>query len=555
MINNINILCRLLKLFRPYWAWMLLGVCLSLMTILANVSLLALAGWFITMMAIAGAAGTTEVNYFTPAAAIRGFAITRTAGRYAERLVTHEATFRLLASLRVWFYQHLEPLAPAVLQHYHSGDLLSRIRADIDHLENFYLRILAPIIVAIIACVFFALFLHQYNDILLLVEMSLLFIAGVLVPILINRQAKHSGERLITCKSDLRVTTSDSVQGMGELLIYGAADTQAGKISQLTEDLLQDQEKQASLYGISQAAMLFCANLAMWSMLLLSIPLLKEQQISAANIPMLALFALASFEAIAPLPLALQLLPETLKSAKRIFEIVDKKPLIKEPKTASPKPENFDIEFKQVSFHYDEKQGNVLSSLNFKLPQGNKLAIIGESGAGKTSVMHLLLRLWPITSGEITLGGHSLEHFHSDDSRQYFSVVSQQTLLFNSTIKRNLLLANNNANDDEIEQACRTAQIHDFIISQPQGYDTWIGEAGLKLSGGQSRRIATARALLKNTPILILDEPGEGLDTITEKKMLNAIFDDNPDISILMITHRKIGLERMDKIICLEKLD
>jgi len=549
MISHLKILWHLLLLFRPYWGWMLLGILLSVITIIANVGLLALAGWFITVMGIAGAAGITQINYFTPAAAIRGFAIVRTAGRYAERLITHEATFRILSRLRVWFYEHLEPLAPAVLQNFHSGDLLSRIRSDIDHLENFYLRILSPVIVALIAVILYGMFLYRYDTRLLIAEIVLLVIAGLIIPLIVNRLARESGERIVQKKTDLRIAVVDSIQGMGELLVYGAADQQAKKISRLSEELIHDQQQHARLAGFSQGAIGLCANLAMWLMIFITIPLVRNQQVQPENIPMLALFALASFEAIAPLPLAFQLLPGTMKAARRVFEIIDTRPLITEPHHPSPQPKNYDIEFENVSFRYLDGDTDTIQSLSFHLAEGQKLAIVGQSGVGKTSITNLLLRFWPITDGKITLGGYPLEEFQSDDCRQYFSDVTQQTVLFNSTIKRNLLLANPDASEKEIEQVCGAAQIHDFIISQPDGYETWVGEAGLKLSGGQSRRIAIARALLKNAPIMILDEPGEGLDTMTEKKLLNAIIDYKPDASIILITHKKAGLDRMDEIL------
>ena len=549
MMDNLKVMGRLLSLFRPYWGWMLLGILLSVITIIANVGLLALAGWFITMMGVAGAAGITKVNYFTPAATIRGFAIVRTAGRYAERLVTHEATFRLLSSLRSWFYEHLEPLAPAVLQNFHSGDLLSRLRSDIDHLENFYLRILSPVIVAVIAIILYALFLWRYDTLLLMAEIALLIIAGIFIPLIINKLAARSGKRMVQIKTELRMAIVDSMQGMGELLVYGVADKQSEKIAKLSDQLITDQQQQAALTGFSQGAIGLCANLAMWSMLIIAIPLVNHQQLSAESIPMLGLFALASFEVIAPLPLAFQLLPETMAAARRVFEIIDTRPLVTEPDQPSPQPENFDIEFDHVSFRYPDTETDVIQSLSFRLPEGKKLAIVGQSGVGKTSISHLLLKFWPVTEGKIKLGGYLLEQYHSNDCRQYFSVVTQQTVLFNSTIKRNLLLANPEATESQIEQACRAAHIHEFIISQPDGYDTWVGEAGLKLSGGQSRRIAIARALLKNVPILILDEPGEGLDTVTEKKILDSIINDKSTSSIILITHKKAGLDRMDTVL------
>ena len=548
--SDLAILWRLWKLFKPYWNWMALGILLSLVTILSNVGLMALSGWFIASMAIAGVAGAS-IDYFSPAAGIRGFSIVRTGSRYAERLITHEATFRALAELRHWFYLHLEPLAPAVLQHYHSGDLLSRIRADIDALENVYLRIIAPVIVAFIACIFFVYFLSRFDSALALTEFVLLLIAGLIMPLLVNRLSKKSGEKIVLISTELRTQVVDSVQGLGELLIYGAAEQQAQKIDNLSQALLVQQAKMARYNGLSQAVLSLCANLALLLIVFISIPLVTTAGLSPANLPMLALFTLASFEAVLALPLAFQTLPETLAAARRIFAIVDAKPLVTEPSGDSPTVAHHDIEFNNVCFQYNKTSPKVLDKLSFKLSAGSRLGIVGASGMGKSSIINLLLRFWEANAGDIRFGGHNIEAYKGDDIRQYFSVVTQQNHFFNSTIKRNLLLAKRDASDAQLEEVCRVAQIHDFITSLDDGYDTWVGEAGFKLSGGQLKRLTIARALLKDAPILILDEPTEGLDSKTEKAVLDAVFDYKKDNSILLITHRKVGLNAMDNVLVL----
>ena len=548
--NDTAILWRLWKLFKPYWGWMALGIVLSLVTILANVGLMALSGWFIASMAIAGVAGAS-IDYFSPAAGIRGFAILRTGSRYAERLVTHEATFRVLSELRHWFYLHLEPLAPAVLQNYHSGDLLSRIRADIDALENVYLRIIAPVVVAFIASLFFVYFLSRFDNSLALAELVLLLIAGVIMPLIVNRLSRQSGENIVVISTELRTQVVDSVQGLGELLIYGAAEQQAQKIDNLSHDLLVQQAKMARYNGLSQAVLSLCANTALLLIVFITIPLITTAGLSPANLPMLALFTLASFEAVLALPLAFQTLPETLAAARRIFAIVDAKPLVTEPKGDSPQVAHHDIEFNNVCFRYSKESSKVLDNVSFTLKTGSCLGVVGASGIGKSSIINLLLRFWEANSGEIRFGGYKIGQFKSDDIRQYFAVVTQQNHFFNSTIKRNLLLANRDASNAQLEEVCRVAQIHDFIESLDDGYDTWVGEAGFKLSGGQLKRLTIARALLKNAPVLILDEPAEGLDSKTEKAVLDAVLEYKKDSSILLITHRKVGLEAMDDVLVL----
>jgi len=549
--SDLAVFWRLWLLFKPYWGWMLLGILLTLVTVMANVTLMALSGWFITSMAIAGLANVS-MDYFSPAAGIRGLAIARTASRYGERLITHEATFRVIAELRQWFYLHLEPLAPAVLQSYHSGDLLSRIRSDIDALENVYIRIIVPVVVAFLASILFLLFLAQYDDRLALIELAFLLIGGVFTPIWINKLSKKPAEKKVELSTELHTRVVDSVQGMGELLIYGAAEKQAQKIDKLSSELLKQQTKLARYNGLSQAILSLCANLAMLGIVIIAIPLVSQAGISPPNLVMLALFTLASFEAILALPLAFQTLPETLASARRIFKIIDTKPLVNEPTSASPKPNNNDINFNSVSFSYSpQTTKNILDNLSFCLPTGSSLGVVGNSGIGKSTIINLLLRFWEPTEGKITFGGYPIQSYHGDDIRQYFSVATQTPHFFNSTIKRNLLLANRQATDAQLEEVCRVAQIHDFIHSLPEGHDTWVGEAGFKLSGGQLKRLTIARALLKDAPVLVLDEPGEGLDSKTEKAMLAAIFSYQKQQSIILITHKKVGLSLVDEILTL----
>jgi ATP-binding cassette subfamily C protein CydC len=545
-------LWRLLKLFRPYAGWLALGILASLATLLANVTLMAVSGWFIASMALAGVA-QVSMNYFTPAALIRASAIIRTGGRYAERLITHEATLRLLSALRVWFYQHLEPLAPARLQHYRGGDLLSRIRADIDTLDNFYLRILAPSVSAVLGGLLLVLFLRYYDTRLALILAFFLLLAGVLTPWIVQRFGDAPGRRKLALQTELRMAAVDGIQGMAELQLYGGASAQADKLSALSQQLAEQQQRLSGLNGLSQGALMLAANLAMWAVLWTAIPLVRDGVLAPPELAMLALFTLAAFEAVLPLPNAFQALGETRAAARRIFEIIDAEPEVAEPQQPSPTPTHFGLRFDGVSFTYPDAEHAALEDVSFELAQGQRLALIGASGAGKSTLAQLLLRFRAPDQGRILLGDQDLGDFHGEDLRQHIAVVSQHTHLFNGTLNDNLRLANPAAEQAAIEQACRSAQIDDFIRQQPDGYDTWIGEAGLTLSGGQARRIAIARALLKDAPILILDEPSEGLDNPTAKALLQAVDELMQQRTVLLITHRRDGLHAMDQVLQLDE--
>jgi ATP-binding cassette subfamily C protein CydC len=546
-----NDLLRLIRLLTPYWKWMALGILLSFATLLANVGLMAMSGWFIAAMAIAGLAGVS-MNYFTPAATIRTFAILRTVGRYGERLVTHEATFRVLAQLRVWFYTRLEPLAPARLQQYRSGDLLSRIRNDIDTLDNLYLRILVPVAVALLGLAGAGLFLSLYHPLLALINLAFLLLAGVGVPLLVQRLGRRPGRALVKNTAALHATAVDGLQGLGELLVYDAAERQGEQLYSHSRALTNAQQRMSRLSGLSQAALGLSANLTVWLVALVAIPMVGSGALERPELAMLALFALASFEIVTPLPLAFQMLGQTLSAARRVFEIVDAEPQVSDPDAPSPQPDAFGLAIEGVSFRYAAADLPALAGIDLALPPGRRVAVVGATGSGKSTLLNLLLRFWDPQTGRLTLGGHDLRDYHGEDLRRHIAVVSQGTHLFTTTLRENLRVADPQASEEQLLAALATAQLDEFVASQPDGLDTWVGEAGLKLSGGQARRVAIARALLKDAPILLLDEPTEGLDPATERELMQALDRLMAGRTVLLITHRLVGLGTMDEILVLD---
>lgn len=545
-------LLRLWRLFAPYRSWMWLGAGAALVTLLANVMLMAVSGWFITAMAVAGAAGVT-MNYFTPAALIRAGAMLRTAGRYGERLATHEATLRLLSGLRVWFYGHLEPLAPAVLQRFHSGDIMSRIRSDVDALDNLYIRVLVPVLVAVLGALLSLGFLLLYDWRIATLGLGFLVVAGVLVPLWSQRLGAEPGSRIARVQGELRTACIDGLQGLAELQVCGAGEQQAARIDQLSGVLAADQVRLAGYAGIAQGAVGLCANLSLWALLWLAIPLVQDGRLLPPQLAMLALFTLASFESVAPLPLAFQHLGRTLAAARRLFALADAKPAVREPAEPSPVPQRFDLEIRDLGFAYPGSAQPALDGLSLQVPQGGRLAVVGTSGSGKSTLLNLILRFWEPDQGTIRIGGEDIALFRGDDLRRHVTLVSQHTHLFDASIRANLLVANPEATQAALEQACRVAQIHDFVAALPESYDTWVGETGVRLSGGQARRIAIARALLRDAPILLLDEPTEGLDGETERALMGALGRLMAGRTVVLITHRPLGLNWADQIVVLDQ--
>jgi len=268
---------------------------------------------------------------------------------------------------------------------------------------------------------------------------------------------------------------------------------------------------------------------------------------------MLALGTFSSFEALYPLALVPHHLEQNRTAADRLLELIETEPAIPEDGTDSPQPKELDISFQDVSFRYDQDEPWVLNRLTFRIPQQGKVAIVGQSGAGKTSIVNLLLRFWEYDEGRIDLGGYSIREYPQEGARGFLGVVTQRTHIFNATFRENLLLAKPEATDAELIGAAQQAKLHDFILSTPQGYNSLVGEGGFKLSGGQRQRLAIARVLLKNAPILILDEAMAGLDPLTEREVMNEIYQLMEGRTTLVITHHLPGLEKMDEILVLDK--
>jgi len=537
---------RLLSFCRPYARWVAAGIALNVVVILANVGLLALSGWFIASMALAGL-GAIPIEYFAPAAAIRGLAVLRTVGRYLERLVTHEATFRLLAELRVWFYGHIEPLAPARLQLHRGGDLLSRIRSDIDSLDTLFLRVLAPTAAAIISVTVLVGFLSLYSVSIAWIEAAGLLASGIVLPLLAQRLGRHPGRRIVSIRAELRVVVSETVQGLGELLITQADRQQTEAVAQLGASLVRQQRRQAWLGSTMSALSGLAAQLALWGALVILIPLVHAGSLSGQDLALVSLFVLASFEAVAPLPAAFLALGETLAAARRIFDLIDATPAVTEPSRDAPLPQRFDIQIRGLRMRYADDAPWALDGLDLEIAQGEALGVVGASGSGKTSILNVLLRFWEY-EGHVTVGGVPLREFNGETARGLFGVVSQQTHLFNVSVRDNLKLARPNATDAELMNALRAAHLEADMASLPDGLDTLVGENGARFSGGQARRLSIARALLKDAPILLLDEPTEGLDAASEGAVLDALVKLMQDRTTLLITHRLSALRVVGRV-------
>ena len=564
-------LVRLVALLRPHAKWVVLGVLLSLLTVLANIGLLALSSWFIATMAIAGAARAT-IDYTLPATGVRALALGRAAGRYAERLVNHDTTFRILAGLRVWLYQRIEPLAPSGLARYRSGDLLSRIRADIDTLDDFYVRGLVPMAVALLALGAIIPFLAHFSLSLVFVDLAALSCAGILLPLLLKALAERPGRERVATAAALRSSIVEETHGMAELIAFGAIEWHAARIGGESRALDRQMRSLSTLQGAGEAGMVVASSLAVWGAALVLVPLVGKGALPRADMAMLTVFMLASFEIVMPLPLVIQRMGEMTAAARRLFEVIDTPPAVGDRADAAgsdgsrrPQPTlPSELALREVRFRYAADRPWVLDRFSVELPPGSRVALTGPTGAGKSSVINLLLRFWDYEEGSVTVGGQELRSLAGAEARSLFSVVPQSPYLFHATIRENLTLTwrddgmrgsgkaaarEESTQTAAMREALSAAQLLEFVEGLPDGLDTTVGERGLALSVGQVERLAVARALLKDAPVYLLDEPTEGLDDATADALLDAIDRHLAGRTILLITHRRRDLRIAHRVV------
>jgi len=535
---------RLLKLAAPYKWWMVLASFLGFLTIGSSIGLMMTSAYIISKAALHPSIAVLQVAIV----GVRFFGISRGIFRYLERYVSHEVTFRLLAKFRVWFYRSIEPLSPARLLRYRSGDLLTRVVSDIENLEHMYVRVIAPPFVAAFVLLLMWALLGTFSAIFAWVLTLAFFAAGLGIPAVTWLLSRPIGRQWASLQSRVNTATIDGVQGMADLVAFGQAGEHFDNLKRLYQTYTRLQHKMATITGLYDSLMNLFLNATVIAMLLVAIPKVTFSFLDGVYLAVLVMGVMAAFEAIFPLPTAVQFLDQSLQSAGRLFEIADAQPAVRDSEEPASLPQNYSLTVQNLSFTYPDSTDPVLKNISFEVPENHVIAIVGPSGAGKSTLVHLLLRFYDYSEGHIRVASQELRTLKQEEWRRQLSVVSQSTHLFNGTVAENLRLAKPDARTAELVDAAKQAEIHSFIQNLPQGYHTWIGEQGLQLSGGERQRLALARAILKNSPILILDEPTANLDAITEEKILHTLWKIARTRTTLLITHRLAGLENAHRI-------
>jgi thiol reductant ABC exporter CydC subunit len=522
---------------------------LGFATVLSSAGLMAAAAYIISFAALQPSIAALQVAIV----GVRFFGLARAVFRYLERLVSHDITLRLLARWRVWFYQALEPLAPARLWQYQAGDLLNRAISEVGVLENLYVRGVAPPLTALLVAAAGAAFLSAFVPRLGWVLLGFLILGGAILPLGLYLSARRPGRALILARAHLSALLVDGIQGLPDLLACGQAGLYQQHIAQAGQVYYHAQARLNRLAAAQSALHGLIAQLCVLAVLAVATPYALSGELPGIWLGALMLAALACFEAVQPLSQAAQMLEAGVQAAGHLFQAVDAEPEVNEPIQPLPVPSSpTHLQVAGLSFSYPDGTP-ALQDISFSLRRGQHLALVGPSGAGKTTLINLLLRYWEYHTGHISLDGQELSQFNGTALRAKFAVVGQDAYIFNASLRDNLSIARPEASQEEIEAAAKLAQIHEFIRGLPEGYDTWAGETGLRLSGGQRQRVAIARALLQESPILILDEPTANLDPATEQAVLQAIHAYARERMLLTITHRPAAMKMADQVIVLSE--
>ncbi|MUJ20699.1 heme ABC transporter ATP-binding protein/permease CydC [Aliivibrio fischeri] len=535
-----------IKLYKKHWFGLTLGMLLSFATLFASIGLLTISGWFISASAIAGLTIARETfNYMLPAGAVRGFSIGRTAGRWGERVVSHNATFKLLTELRIFFFKKLIPLIPGRFSKLRDADLLNRLVADVDAMDHVYLRLVSPIIVGTLGIIGLTAFLAWFDITIGLTLGAILLSLLLIWPTLFYKLGKHNGSELTQNKATLRIKTLDWLQGNAELRIFGAEAQYRQRILDAQTALLANQHRMAALTGLANGLLLLANG---WTLLLM-LWIAGDGIAGMTPDPMVAMVAfatMASFELLMPIAGAFQYLGQTLSSARRLNEIITAEPDTVFDENGVNQAIKGNLTISNVDYQYMDADTNAINAISLDLLAGQKMAIVGQTGSGKSTLLQLLTRQWDPKSGYIAIDGVKLPKWKESSLRSAMSVVSQRVDILNGSLRDNLLLADDTASDEKLIETLNQVGLE--ALTTDEGLNAWLGDGGRQLSGGERRRIGIARALLHDAPIVLLDEPTEGLDQKTEQQIMSVLNKHIEHKTVVFITHRLVNLEQMDHI-------
>ncbi len=553
-------LAALLRLGRPPWARVALSVALGALAVLTGAGLLSFAGYLISR----SAERPPILALSFAVAAVRAFGVARPVARYFDRLASHDLAFRVLARLRVQFYRRLEPLVPGNVPGSGRGDLLARMVGDVDAMQNLFLRGISPPLVALTAGVMLVAACAAFVPAAGLVLAAGLLAGGLGVPALAAALGRRHGSREAALKGELTAAVVECVRGAPELVVLGADGAALERVAALDAELTRLLRGEALAAGLVEGLGVLVAGLTTTAVLAVCVAATAGGSLDRVFVAALTLLAMASFEAVAPLPATALRLRATMASGRRLLEIAQRRPAVADPDAPEPAPAVPpeapggapvlpSAALDGVSFAFAGGETWDLEDVDLRLVAGRRVALVGPSGAGKSTVAALLVRFIDPDIGRVTLAGVDERRLRRRDVRAAVTLDGQDAYLFSTNVRENVRLAKPGASDDEVVEALRRAQVLDWVRSLPEGLDTFVGEEGDQVSGGERRRLVLARAFLAGAPVLVLDEPTAHLDAETATLLMADVLAASRDRTVLLITHRPEGLDQVDEIVRLRR--
>jgi ATP-binding cassette, subfamily C, bacterial CydC len=522
-----------------------LSVALAALTVLLGVGLIATSGYLISRAAERPPILSLTVTIVF----VRFFGLSRPLARYLDRLVSHDLALRSLGHVRSRFYAQIEPLAPAQLEGFRQGDLVSRMVTDVDALQGLYLRGIGPpaaaIVIGVVSVATAALIL-PVAGLILAVGLA---VAGVFVPLSSEALSRSTGAHQASARGELTADLVELLRGAPELVVCGRADDRLDAVRAADRELVHHARRDSVVAGLGTGLLVLVAGMTTVAVLAVAVSAHADGRLDRVLVATVALLALASFEGVGTLPASAQELGATLAAGRRVLELLDRRALVTDPPhPVLPIGSSPTVALESVTARYASSGRAVLRELDLVIEPGRRIALVGESGAGKTTVTSLLFRFLDPETGRVTIDGRDIREMRQEDVRRAFALAGQEAHVFNSTIRENLLLAKPEATDGELTAVLRRVRLSEWLDGLPLGLGTLVGEEGGRLSGGQRQRLVLARALLVDAPVLVLDEPTAHLDPETATQLMRDVFATADGRSILLITHRSEGLDLVDEV-------
>ncbi len=539
--SNFKVMTKLIGLVRPLMGYMILAITLGLLGHLFASFITILGGY--AALEILGFDFGHAAGFFFALMVI--FGVLRGVAHYIEQSCNHFIAFKLLALIRSKVFAALRKLCPAKLEGRDKGDLISVITSDIELLEVFYAHTISPIAIAFLYSLVMSLFIGHFHVGLGVLAAAAYIVIGIIVPLVTSRLGGALGEEFRGKSGELSAFVLDSLRGLLETIQYGCGKKRMEQMNAKTDELNNCQEKMKKVTGRDMAVTNTLILLFDFAMLLFAGKLFMEGSIGFDGLVVSLLAMMSSFGPVVALANLGATLQNTFAAGNRVLDILEESPLVEEIEGLDA-TEFGKITIEDVTFSYDEEK--ILDNLSMEVPESGIFGIIGKSGSGKSTLLKLLMRFWDVDSGKLAIAGRQVSNINTSDLRDMQGFMTQETHLFCDTIAENIRIAKLDATKEEIEEACKKASIHDFILSLPQGYDTLVGELGDTLSGGEKQRIGLARAFLHDAPLMLLDEPTSNLDSLNESVILKSLDQQKADKLILLVSHRASTMRVADTV-------